>query len=197
MKFFRLLYPFCFCLIFLILFSCSGGFYSHPNTYIHPNTNFRYIKKVAVMPFANLTNDKFAGDKVRNLFVTQLLSTGTIDVVELGELLKILELEGIRSTDTISTSIAQQIGRNLDVQAIILGSVDQFDTVRSGQSSFPEVALTLRMIEVETGTIIWTANHNKSGKRILASLFGIGTKSINNITTKIIKEIVDTLVYEK
>ena len=193
MKSYRLYYLYCLgFFLCIILIGCGAG----KKVYIHPNTNFRYIKKVAVMPFGNLTNDKFAGDRVRNLFVTELLSTGTIDVVELGELLKILETEGIRTTDSVSTDIAQKIGKNLGVQAVILGSVDQYGTVRTGQSSYPEVGVTVRMLEVETGTIIWTASYTKTGSHIIASLFGIGTETASSVASSVVKKLVNTLVYE-
>ncbi|MFH0924684.1 MAG: CsgG/HfaB family protein [bacterium] len=179
---------------FIILtIGCSSNI---QKVYIHPNTNFKYIKKVAVMPFANLTNDKFSGDRVRNMFVTELLSTRTIDIVELGELQKVLETEGIRTTDTVSTEIAQKIGNNLGVQAVILGSVDQYEMTRTGQNPYPEVCISVRMLEVETGTIIWTVTRTETGKNWFNSLVGVGSKTEISVASRVVKKIVSTLVYE-
>ena len=64
------------------MFICAMGCAKKTPVYINPNTNFGFIKRVAVLPFENLSTDRFADKKVRDVFVTSLLSTEVIDVPE-------------------------------------------------------------------------------------------------------------------
>src|SRR3972149_1668774 len=100
--------------------------------YINPTANFSYIKKIAVLPFNNLSDDRYAGEKVRNTLVVDLMSRGVFDVVEQGEVTRVLGaifreagVEEGRAVQVDSETI-KMIGEKLGVQAIILGSVDEY-----------------------------------------------------------------------
>ena len=79
---------FLFLALFLNLY-CTG-----PRMYVQPDADFSYIKKVAVLPFTNFTNDKFAGDKVRDVVTTEILIRGFFYVIERGEVSRVLREEG-------------------------------------------------------------------------------------------------------
>ena len=53
--------------------------------YRDPNMDFWAIQTVAVMPFLNLTRDTIAGERVRDVFINRLLSTGAVYVLPIGE----------------------------------------------------------------------------------------------------------------
>lgn len=177
----------------LFITGCSGV---KSKVYVNPNTNFGFIKRVAVLPFENLTSDRFADKKVRDVFVTSLLSTEVIDVPELGEVLKALESQGIATPEAVTGDVAKSLGQILGVQGLVLGTVEEYSVNRTMSGSFPEIAITLRMIDAKTGNIIWSVSHTEKGGRILPTVFGIGEDTLSEVTVKAAKRIVDTLVYE-
>jgi TolB-like protein len=164
-----------------------------PQAYIHPNVDLSFIQKVAVMPFANLTRDEFAGRKVREVLIAELLLTGALDVAEPGEVNRVLAKERIESISSLTAVQIKTIGKALGAQAILIGTVEEFGEVRSGSLSAPLVTIGLRMMDIESGTIIWSVNHSKGGVGIMTRLLGIGGGTISDVTTEVVREAIDTL----
>jgi TolB-like protein len=180
-----------YCLLGLALLSflgCRG-----PQAYIHPNVDLSFIQKVAVMPFANLTRDEFAGRKVKEVLIAELLLTGALDVIEPGEVNRVLAKEKIQSVSSLTAVQIKTIGKALGAQAILIGTVEEFGEIRSGSLSAPLVTIGLRMMDVESGTIIWSVNHSKGGFGIMMRLLGVGGGTISEVTTKVVREAIDTL----
>ena len=71
-----------FLLVFLVSMVVAGC--SKPHMYIHPSPGLERIKKMAVMPFDNMTKDSKSGEKVRSGFVLELLRTGSFNVIIFG-----------------------------------------------------------------------------------------------------------------
>ena len=196
--------------ILLAMFEYLGCSHLKGKVYINPNVNFRFIKKVAVLPFENLSQDRFAGKKMRDIFVTTLLASEVVDVVELGDVLQVMNTFGIvtdqeqpmlvvqeqKPTDTITKDNARALGQALGVQGIIMGSVEEYGIVRSTSGPYPEVSLTLRMMDPKTGSIIWAVSHTEKGSRILSSILGVGEETVTETAFKASKEITNTLVYK-
>jgi hypothetical protein len=121
------------------------------------------------------------------------LLTGVLDVVEPGEVNQVLAKASIESVSSLTTEQIKNIGTALGAQAIILGTVEEFGEVRSGSLSAPLVTIGLRMVDVESGTIIWSVNHSRGGVGTKMRLFGIGEGTISEITTRVVREAIDTL----
>ena len=171
-----------------IFILCIAGCAIKPKVYVNPNTNFGFIKRVAVLPFENLTSDRFADKKVRDVFVTSLLSTEVIDVPELGEVMKALESQGIASSEAVTGEVAKAVGQILGVQGLVLGTVEEYSVNRTMAGSFPEIAITLRMLDVKTGNIIWSVSHSEKGGRVLPTVFGIGEETLSEVTARASKK---------
>ena len=171
--------------IFLLLAFVAGVMMSGcggPRTYIHSSPGLDAIRRIVVMPFENLSSDDSASDRVRGSFVIELLKTGAFDVMAVGEadrLLKLASLSydvtkmpapvlgivgGDAPDDGTSVPLSKKIGDALKIQAIIVGSVDTFSSQKSRDESVPEVTVTVRLIDVETGIIIWASNHTGRGR---------------------------------
>ena len=94
-----------------------------------------------------------------------------MDVVEPGEVTAALN----RLPGGVIQPATEQIislGKALDVQALLLGTVAQSETTVSGRVSVPVVTIDLRMVEVETGTAVWAATHSERGSTSGARLLG-------------------------
>lgn len=175
-------------LFFLFSLGCKG-----PMTYINPSVDFSYIKRVAIAPIINLTNDKFAGEKVVNVVATEILRRGVFDVVEFGEVSKVLREEGMKPDNLVNKQLAARAGKRLNIEAILIGSVMQYGVSNIGGSSFPEVSISLKLVDVNSYTILWEATHNIKGASILDQLFGIRKDSIEDLCKDVVEEMIDTL----
>jgi len=180
----------CFTVILFILFSsgCKG-----PMTYLNPSVDFSYIRRVAVAPIINLTEDKFAGEKVMNVVATEILRRGVFDIVEFGEVSKVLREEGLKQNNLVGKQLAARSGKRLNIEAIVIGSVMQYGVSNVGGTSFPEVSISLKLVDVNSYAILWEATHNIKGANILDQLFGIRKDSLGDLCKEVVEEMLDTL----
>lgn len=175
-----------------IFCSCSV-----PMSYIHPTADLTYIKTVAIVPLKNLTQERGAEGKVRNVVLAEVLRRGIFDVVEFGEVDKVLREEGVKETESvISKSVAERAGKRMNIQAFIVGTVEEYGISRAGSSSYPEVAASLKLVDAKSYKILWEATHSVKGATILDQLFGIGKKSRSDLCRRLVEEMFGTLFGE-
>ena len=165
--------------------------------YINPTANFSYIKKIAVLPFNNLSDDRYAGERIRNSLIVDLMSRGVFEVVEQGEVTKVLSVifreAGVEEGRAVPVDkeTLKLIGEKLSVQAVILGSVDEYSGAGSGGSI---VSIGARMIDTGSGIILWQAKTTETGRSILRKLIGIEEVDRSELTRKAVKNALDTLL---
>ena len=163
-----------------------------PDHFIKKETDFSNVKSVAVLPFENFTSDTYAGEKIRRIVITELLSKG-IDVIEPGEVTKLLMELRVRSLGSIRLSEIKKIGETLDVDAVMRGSVEAFG-ISSGYSvKYPEVTINLMLIDTSSGNIIWSVRHTSGGASFWTRHFGTEGISLSEAARKVVREAVDTL----
>ena len=131
--------------------------------YHDPNMDFGAIQKVAVMPFENLTTDKLAGERVRDVFSAMLLSTGTVYVLPPGEVARGVARVDIQHHFAPSVEEMIRLGGIINVDAVVTGVVREYREVRSGTTSANIISMSLQMTEVQTGKVVWTASSTKGG----------------------------------
>jgi TolB-like protein len=163
-----------------------------PEHFVRLKTDIRNIKRVAVLPFENFTSDAYAGEKIRRIVITELLSRD-IDVIEPGEVTRILRDSGVRSLGSISISDIQKIGKTLGVEAVMMGSVEAFGISRGISVTYPEVTINLTLIDTSSGNIIWSIRHTTGGPSFWTRHFGSEGISLSEAARKVVKEAIDTL----
>ena len=173
------------------LCSCGGG---NSTVFVHQEYNFAFIERVAIVPFENLSGDQGAGNRVTRLFLNDLLSRDAFDVVEPGEVTKVLQKYTITRAGDLPTDQIISIGRELGVQAIFLGSVNESSDMRSGNSNISIITIITRLVETEKGTTVWSAANTTGGKSTLGSIFGTSDKNKSAETRKCIKNLLDNLI---
>jgi hypothetical protein len=179
------------CLIFLVPAMGCGGV--RTTRYTNPDFNFGFVERVAVMPLENLTQDQQAGVRATRLLATELLASGAVDVVEPGEVTAALNrISGASLTPSTEQLVA--LGKALNVQAIIMGTVAQADTVMSGRVSVPVVTIDLHMVEVETGAPVWAATQSARGTTASARILGTAGEPLAETTRRCARELVARLV---
>lgn len=132
-------------------------------TFVRPGTDFRKIGKVAILPFENMTNDKFAGRKIQNLMVTEVLRSGTLDVIEPGEIYKIIRTADLLTFNSLNIENVKLIGERLNVPAIVLGSVHAYGVTRGASVSYPEVTIHCMLLDTTSGEILASTQCTSGG----------------------------------
>jgi TolB-like protein len=178
--------------IYLLPLACASGLKT--TRFTNPAFDFAFVERVAVLPLENLSNEKQAGARATRMLITDLLSTGAVDVVEPGDVRTALSrLQGIQMTAPSGEHI-KALGAALQVQAIIIGSVTQSESLRSGTVLIPVVTIDLHMLETETAAAVWAATHTEKGAGLSAKLLGTGAEPISQTTRRCIRELIKTLV---
>jgi hypothetical protein len=169
------------------------GTSSGTTTYHHPQMNFAAVKTVAVLPFDNLSGDRMAGERVRDTFTNSLLATGSIYVLPTGEVARGLVRASVVNPTAPTTEEVIKLGSVIKVDALITGVVNEYGTLRAGNTSANVVSISLQMIEVQTGKVVWSAASTKGGISTWDRLFGGGGQPMNDVTTAAVDDIINKL----
>jgi TolB-like protein len=180
-------------LLFVLIIGSGCARVGTPSSYIRPDYDFSYIKRVAVLPLDNITNEKFAGEAVRQVVISELLATGLVDVAVPGEAVAATDKLGIKSISSLNADQIKAIGNALKVQAVIFGSVEKYGEVRIGNISAPEVTITLIMADTSSGSIIWSVTKTGGGASFMARHFGARSETMSETVLRVVREAIQTL----
>lgn len=161
--------------------------------YRDPNMDFGAIQTVGVMPFQNLTRESLAADRVRDVFINRLLSTGTLYVQPVGEVARAVGRLELQAPATPSPEEAVKLASLLKAQAIITGVVQEYGEVRSGSSSANLISVSVQMLEGQTGRTVWTASSTKGGISVQDRLLGGGGQPMNDVTRDAVNDLIKKL----
>jgi TolB-like protein len=176
----------------LVLLAGCGGMGA--TKFVHPDFDFAFIEKIAVVPFENLANDQTAGAQATRYFTSSLLATEAFEVVEPGEVARILESFGVVRTSQLTTDQVLTLGKELGVQAVFLGSLSEASSMRSGATTVNVVTVVCRLLETETAATVWSATNTEDSSSFWSSLFGTGQKPPSVVMRKCIDGCLDTLM---
>jgi hypothetical protein len=179
-------------IVILVCFlaGCAGG---SERTYKNTTMNFGSIQSVAVLPFANLTSDDDAAERVRDAFMGMLLATEAMYLLPAGEVKRGIERANVRTPASPTVEEAKTLGQILNVEAVITGVLREYGPVRSGQSEANVISLSLQMMELETGTIVWSGASTKGGITLTDRMFGGGGDPMNEVTEEAINDLLDQI----
>jgi hypothetical protein len=180
-------------LITIALAACSSANISE--NYHDPDMDFSALRSVAVMPFANLTNDKLAAERVRNSFMTNLLSTGVVYVIPPGEVARGIQRAGLDNPTAPSADDVGKLAPILSADAVMTGVLTEYGEVRSGITTANVISLNMQMIESQTRKVVWSASTTKGGISAWDRLFGGGGRPMNDVTEAAINDLINKLFY--
>jgi len=163
-------------------------------TFVHPNYNFGFVERVAVVPFENLSEDRGAGARMSRYFVSELLAAEVFDVVEPGEVTSAMSVVGQVRVAELTKQQIVTVGRELGAQALFLGSVTESSSLRSGSHTKNVVTMDVRLVETETGSVIWSTTLTKEGRGFWASLFGTSGSTMSEVSRATAKSAIRNLV---
>jgi hypothetical protein len=172
-----------------LLAACGGS----RRSYQDRNMDFGAIRTVAVLPFANLTREPSASDRVRDVFATSLLSTGALYVLPTGEVLRGVERAGIARVASPNAEEIVKLGSILKAEAVITGVVKEYGEVRSGTALSNVVSVSVQLVETGTGKVVWSAASTKGGIGLADRIFGSGGAPLNDVTEEAVDDLLDQL----
>jgi len=124
------------------------------DVYRDPNMDFGLIQNVAVMPFANLTREPVVADRVRDVFINRLLSTGAVYVLPVGEVARGISKVGIEGPSSPTPEDVVKLGALVKVDAVITGVVREYGEVRSGTTSANVISMSIQLIEAARISVV-------------------------------------------
>lgn len=166
----------------------SGG-----DLFKDPAMDFGSIQTVAVMPFQNLSREQVAAERVRDVFMTRLMATGGIYVLPPGEVARGIGIVGIQNPTAPSPEEMKKLAGIIKVNGVITGVVDEYGELRSGSASANMISVSMKLVELQLGKVVWSAQATKGGVGITDRLFGGGGKPMNDITVQAVDELIDKL----
>lgn len=156
--------------------------------------DFGFYNRVAILPLENNSGEDFADERFVDVLSTAVLTQGLFEVVEKGDL-KLFLREEVAGKDVTSfdRATSQSLATHLKVEAYIAGSIDSYEVVRSGPYSYPVVAATLRMIDAQSGRIIWQANGSETGYSAWKRVFGFSSDDIHPVSLRLVRKLLQTM----
>ena len=143
-------------------------------------------KKISVVEFENKTayGQRRLGTAASDVLLTELGKSEKFILVERAKLDKIMEEQKLQTTGMIDVNTVSQMGKILGLDAVVVGSISQFG-VKTGGSDYlltqskqqvAECTVDIRVIEVETGKILYIDSGKGMAKSSKGSFLGMGTK---------------------
>lgn len=177
------------CLIGILFAACAAT----TEVYRDPNMDFGGIRSIAVMSFVSLARDNVAAERVRDVFINDLLATGAVYVVPVGEVARGVARAEIANPTTPSPEEVVKLANMIKVQAVITGVLKEYGEVRSGATSANIISVSLQMMETQTGKVVWSASSTEGGISIWDRLLGGGGQPMDKITQKAVGDLINRL----
>lgn len=146
----------------MLLASCASQ-----TLVIKQNYDFTRIKRVAVLSFRDQTLTQSTGSMVSQLFMKYLLKAG-YNVVERDELDSLLREKKLSDANLLDPATYKELKLS-GIDALVTGTVTKAvaeqDIYNAGSMQFiaAQAAVTVRMIDSQTGEIVWAGADTYDG----------------------------------
>lgn len=174
-----------------VFFASSCGV--HSGRVAAPSPEVSKVKKVAILPFSSLSGKTAASETVTNIFITEIFNLGKFQVEEPGNILEFMIREGMNTLGEIDVESLKMMSAHLGLDAVIVGTVEEYDEGRTRVPSVPVVSITARMIEPKSGKIIWSAKNRRSGGDYLIAFDFGRVRSVTILTKKVVDEMLGSI----
>lgn len=135
-----------------------GGTRSDANVYVAPVASA--IHKIAILPLKAPT--ELIGSSVADIVVTEMLRAGRYTLVERGQMGQVLG-EAELALAGLSESAAVEVGKMMGADGVVIGTVDEYGMVAHRGRSYPVVGVSLRLIDCDSGRVMWSVGHARRG----------------------------------
>ncbi len=140
-----------------ICMGCTEG-------YIRKDYDFQKTKRIAIIDVTGDLSGEATKNQVSDFFTMELLDKGYAPIARAG-VQKILKEQKFQASKDTPEEDAARAGEILNVPAVLLINVSQSEN---------EIDMTAKMMDVETGEILWISNGNGRADAFWPALFGAG-----------------------
>jgi TolB-like protein len=148
---------------------------------------------IAVLPFANETSRRDAGDVVLEQFVAQLARSGSFDVLDPGVVREELLANRIVLEGGVSVDGAMAILDLLQADLVLTGDVQVY-AGPAGKHVPPSVAFTAYVLDRVTGELVWSSASDGAGNDGVF-FFGAGrVHTTSALSCRMVRGVVDRIV---
>ena len=176
----------------LVILSCASS-----EVYIRNDIDYKKYTRIAVFPLADYPTKPGSGLQIADILSTQLINSN-YNIIDRSQTMHILQEQQLGMSGVIDEATAPAIGKILGVQAILTGSINEYQCIttiiQGAQPAYMPVSkagLSLKLIDCETGQIVWagSARGTEIGQNaeILAA-----QKAVKNILKKFKKLRINT-----
>ncbi len=180
-------------LLLVGLASALGACAASVTSYQHPGVDLSHVRRVAVLPFANLSGDEFADERIASLFLTRLLRAQVVEVVEAGAVREALIAQRLSAGAIATPEQLVALGAALGVDGLFGGTVEECGLLRSNRESLSQVTLSFTLTETQHGVLVWRAQTHASSASFWRRLFGTEARSLHAVSAEAVDRALGTL----
>ena len=142
--------------------------------------------RIAVLEFENKADNQWwyhgGAEAAQDVFVTELVKSGKFRVIDRAQLAALMQEKNLSLSGDVDPSTAVQAGRLLGVQYFLTGAVTEYGNTNVGGSGFGVsvgkkkfvAAMNARIIDAETGEILWADEARAEESTMRVRVRGIG-----------------------
>jgi hypothetical protein len=182
----------------VVLVTLTGCKDDGPSSKIFVRNGVARPIRVAVLPFESIGRQEDAGQVLTNTVLAYLLSTNVFEVVDPGTLDDAMSSAEGGPYRTIIEALKpknlQTLQKMLNLDAVIVGTVEEYGDVRIGNDSYPSLSFSARLVDARTGNIIWMGSISKTGADKV-TLFDIGrVSSMGKLCKSAVREMAQSML---
>ena len=162
--------------------------------YVNPEADPAFYRKIAVLPFADMSTASQAGPRVTRAFVTELIMANRFEIVQPEDFGSALRRMGVfRGQDGMyDPEKLKDAATQMGVTGILRGAVTEYQMTRNDGGDIPILAFDAELTDVGTGNVVWRSTISKRGKSRVP-IVGGNTRSLGKLTQEACRELVDRL----
>jgi len=141
-----------------IIVSCI----SYQQQFIEKDVILSKDRYIAVLPFFNLTAYPHAGKIVSDHVLTEMYAQTNFRMMDQTKVISILNKDDEDMERLMNQTTAMKIGKMLDVDSVIYGTVTEFRYKRS-LNEVPVACISIRLLDVNTNRILWAGTKSAVG----------------------------------
>jgi TolB-like protein len=148
-------------LLFILGFTCVSCT-SYHQQFIEKDVILSKDRYIAVLPFFNLTAYPHAGRIVSDLVLTEMYAQTNFRMMDQTKVMSILNKNDDDMETLMNHLAAMRIGKMLNVDSVIYGSVTEFRYKRS-LNEVPVASISIRLLDVNSNRILWAGSKSAVG----------------------------------
>lgn len=148
------------------------------------------VQTIALTPFKAPT--ELIGSSISDMFLTELLRVRRYKIVERSQLANVLG-ETELALSGLSNSKAMQVGQMSGADAVIVGSVSEYEMAAYKGRKYPSVGISIRCIDSQSGEILWSADYTERADDKNVSLSEHARKVVHAIVSTLYRQGLDSV----